>query len=229
MTQPRLLLVDDSAEVALIVRHICGRAGMEIVAHADAEQAWAYLQTAQPDLVLLDVNLPGASGYDLCRWVRFAPALVDLPIALLSHWRHSEDVAMGLEAGTDFVLSKDLLGQPEEWKKRLREILDWCAGRRPELALPWKEVADARVLAEWLEVMVQGPVARKLGESVTRLLLLRAERLADVTATVRTAPALRDLLAWFVEELWCLLGTAETTAMLEALPAPRALAGSELP
>jgi DNA-binding response OmpR family regulator len=224
MTRPRLLLVDDSTEVALIVRHICGRAGMEIVAHADAEQAWAYLQTARPDLVLLDVNLPGASGYDLCRWVRAAPALADLPIALLSHWRHAEDVAVGLEAGTDFVLSKDLLGQPEEWKKRLAEILDWSAGRREALNLPWKDVpADDRTLMEHLDALVQGPVTRKLGDDVARLLLVRAQKRAG------ESPTPRSLLAAFANELWCVLGTAESAAVLEALPPPQALACSPLP
>src|SRR5262249_12966655 len=134
-----------------------------------------YLQTNRPDLVLLDVHLPAASGYELCRWVRAAPGLADLPIALLSHWRQAEDISIGLLAGTDFVLSKDLLGQPEEWKRRLRAILARLAARASPLPLPWKDApADVRTLAEHLDALAFGPVARKLGDSVTRLLLLRA-------------------------------------------------------
>lgn len=246
MTQPRLLLVDDSAEVALIVRHICGRAGMEIVSHPDAEQAWTYLQTNRPDLVLLDVHLPAASGFELCRWVRAAPALADLPIALLSHWRQSEDIAIGLLAGTDFVLSKDLLGQPEEWKRRLGDILVSLAGRRPGLSLPWKDAPpDARTLAEHLDALAFGPVARKLGDSVTRLLLLRAMKRTGAPQEWLTAEPLRldvarmaneaavekmqGLLAAFADELWCLLGTAEIGPLLESLPIPKPLSCSPLP
>src|SRR5262245_48802262 len=136
MNKPLLLLVDDSAEVAFIVGHMCRRAGWEVTARTDAELAWAFVQQQRPTLVLLDVHLPGASGFEFCRWVRGSSGFADLPIALLSQWQRPEDIATGLKAGADFVLSKDLLCQPEQWRQRLQEIVAWTAGRIPPDSLP---------------------------------------------------------------------------------------------
>ena len=62
MSKPLLLLVDDSKEMGFIVVCLGKRAGWEVVVCVDAEAAWDALAQRQPDLVLLDVNLPGASG-----------------------------------------------------------------------------------------------------------------------------------------------------------------------
>src|SRR5438270_380901 len=60
MPKPLLLLVDDAPEMAALVRALAARAGCEVVACGDAGAAWAALQARRPDLVLLDVNPPGA-------------------------------------------------------------------------------------------------------------------------------------------------------------------------
>lgn len=227
MNPPQLLLVDDSAEVAFIVRHLGRRAGWDIVARADAELAWQYVQESRPDLVLLDINLPGASGLDYCRWLRAAPPTRTLPVALLSHWQRPEDIATGLEAGGDFVLSKDLLCQPDDWRQRLMEILDSIAGRRAPLTLRWSGALSARRFDQ----TVRGPLAGRLGVEVTRIMLQRAAMQCSSSGAGLSpdglgldldrmdAPTAPQLAAAFAEQLWRLLGTPASAPWLTALGA----------
>ena len=86
MTPPRLLLVDDAPEIALIVRRYCHRAGIAVDARADPAAARDALAAARqlPDLLLLDVNLPGESGVELCRRLKGEPRFADLPVIAAS-------------------------------------------------------------------------------------------------------------------------------------------------
>jgi len=227
MNPPRLLLVDDSAEVAFIVRHLARRDGFEIIARADAELAWQYVQEAIPDLVLLDINLPGASGLDYCRWLRAAPPTRTLPVALLSHWQRPDDIAAGLDAGGDYLLSKDLLCQPDDWRRRLTEILDSIAGRLGPITLPWSGASTA----QRFDQTVRGPLAGRLGVEVIRAMLRRAgcqcfgaEQVLTPDGigfnfTCTDAPATPRLAVAFAVQLWRLLGTVDSAPWLTALGA----------
>ena len=145
MSHPLLLLVDDSQEMGLIVRSLARRIGWEAAARLDAETAWQALGE-RPDLILLDVNLPGASGLEWLRRVRRTPELADLTVALYTHWGLPTDVAAGLEAGVDFVFDKDLATRPADWQRRLLEIGEAgrmgkrsAHGRTLILALRWRK------------------------------------------------------------------------------------------
>ena len=137
MPPPLLLLVDDSSDMGLIVASLGRRAGWEVTTRPDAETAWDALGERRPDLVLLDVNLPGANGLDWLRRVRRTPAFADLPVALYTHWGLPADVAAGLEAGVDFVFDKDLATRPPDWQRRLEEIRH--AGQNAQPLGPWPE------------------------------------------------------------------------------------------
>jgi CheY-like chemotaxis protein len=168
---PSLLLVDDAPDLAAVVRSLGRRCGWEVACRPDAASGWEYLQTAWPDLVLLDVGLPGESGLELCRRLRATPALADLRLALFSHWGLPADVAAGLDAGADFLFSKDLVCQPDEWRRRLSEALAWRRGR-PEALVP-------RPGADWVERTNQALAhasLRRAGPEVVRVLLRRALR-----------------------------------------------------
>ncbi len=120
---PRLLLVEDMDEVGRIVQRLAKHAGHSLEWVTRAEEAWAYLQEHRPELVLLDIHLPGMDGIELCRKLRAAPEHAGLPIALFSGGAEAEDIKTGLEAGANFVLAKELLCQPDAWRRRLEEIL----------------------------------------------------------------------------------------------------------
>lgn len=122
-----LLLVEDSPDITWIVQRLGRRTGHEVMVCSDVPAAWEALHQRRPDLVLLDLNLPGARGEDLCRRVRADPTLEYLPLALFTHWDRPEDVIAGLEAGADYVVSKELLADPVAWGRRLAD----CLGRSP--------------------------------------------------------------------------------------------------
>jgi PAS domain S-box-containing protein len=119
----RLLLVEDMPEMGLIVQRLARKAGHDVHWVQTAEDAWDHLQKHRPDLVLLDIHLPGMNGIELCRRLRELPQQADLPIALFSQGALPEDISAGLAAGANYVLSKELLCQPESWRRRLSEVL----------------------------------------------------------------------------------------------------------
>ena len=110
-----LLLVDDEPDLALIVALLGKRAGHRVACCADVPSAWERLCQGLPDLVLLDVNLPGESGLELCRRARNAgpekPGLAEVRMALFVQLALIGDVAAGLEAGADLPISKDLVSR----------------------------------------------------------------------------------------------------------------------
>src|SRR4051812_37663767 len=103
MPLPLLLLVDDEPALGDIVSYLGKRLGIEVAVCLDVPSAWDFLQTRRPDLLLLDKNLTGISGPELCRRIRATPSLSDLRVSLFSHWGQPADVAAGFEAGADFV------------------------------------------------------------------------------------------------------------------------------
>jgi DNA-binding response OmpR family regulator len=127
----RLFLVDDQPEMELIVRRLARRAGLELTGRPDVESAWQWLTANQdrPALVLLDVNLPGVSGLELCRRLRAAPQWRDLPVAVFSHWDRGEEIHAALRAGADFVVPKDLVARPDAWRDRIEEAFADLDGR----------------------------------------------------------------------------------------------------
>jgi DNA-binding response OmpR family regulator len=175
---PRLLLVEDAADVALIVERFGRRMGLEVAHRPDVASAWDYLSDTLPDLILLDLNLPGERGEALCRRVRARPETAHLPVALFTHWDRPEDVVSGLEAGGDYVVSKDLLGRPEAWQARLREILAAHPGPGGGVSLncQWNSTLPrpSPEGAEDLNRVLRHPVLGRLGPDVARLVLRRA-------------------------------------------------------
>jgi PAS domain S-box-containing protein len=131
----RILLVEDLPEIGLIVQRLGRHAGYAITWLTTAEKAWDHLQqeSSRPDLLLLDIHLPGMSGVELCRRLRSTPALARLKVALFSQVDRPEAVAAGRDAGANFVLSKALLSRPAAWQRRLQQML---AATQPEAAVP---------------------------------------------------------------------------------------------
>jgi CheY-like chemotaxis protein len=122
-TPGRLLLVEDMDDLGRVAQRLLEMAGHRVHWCRSAEQAWEHLQHDRPDLVLLDINLPGMSGLDLCRRLRAAPAQADLRVALFSQADQESDVQTGLAVGADHVLSKELLCDPDLLDRQLRGIL----------------------------------------------------------------------------------------------------------
>src|SRR5206468_12370393 len=137
MSTPLLLLVDDAPELGVIVTALGKRAGCEVVVRKDVAGGLELMAQCRPALVLLDINLGGQSGLDLCRRARASAELASIPLALFSQPGLPGDVAAGLEAGADFLFSKDLVCRPREWQRRLQEILSARNGQPAPWSLGW--------------------------------------------------------------------------------------------
>ncbi|GAC1545225.1 MAG: response regulator [Herpetosiphon sp.] len=100
-----ILIVDDSKLVTDIVKMRLEMYGYRVNTAPNGEEGLARIAERIPDLVVLDVQMPGIDGYEVCRRVRQDPALEDLPIIMLTSM---DDRRAGYDAGVDDYLNKDL-------------------------------------------------------------------------------------------------------------------------
>jgi putative two-component system response regulator len=115
-----LVAEDDVANRALLGR-LLDRAGFRTVTVGDGRDALRAAADEEPDLVLLDVGLPGMSGLDVCRRLRADPRTVALPIILVTGQSASRDVVAGLDAGADDFVRKPY--DEAELMARVRSVL----------------------------------------------------------------------------------------------------------
>ena len=103
--RPHVLVVDDEAPLRELIVVALGEAFCCEEAE-DGETALTRLGEARPDLVFLDVMLPGLSGLDVLREMRADPLLRDVKVVVVSAWQGTEDVEVALENGADRFLAK---------------------------------------------------------------------------------------------------------------------------
>lgn len=114
----RILVVDDDLALAEMIGIVLQNEGFRVVFCGDGSQALAQFQEHHPDLVLLDVMLPGMDGFDVCRAIRHVS---DVPIVMLTARSDTSDVVTGLEAGADDYVPKPF--KPKELVARVRARL----------------------------------------------------------------------------------------------------------
>lgn len=127
MSAPRILVVDDDATVSDVVRRYFDKAGMSVQIAGDGNTALEIATRWQPDLVVLDLMLPGMSGLAVCRALRESR---DVPVIMLTALGAESDRVLGLEQGADDYLSKPF--SPRELVLRVQSILRRSSG--PEIA-----------------------------------------------------------------------------------------------
>ncbi|WP_030620624.1 response regulator [Streptomyces sclerotialus] len=115
---PRVLLIEDDAAVRHGVSLALRRRGHDVAAVASGEEGLTTLPAFRPDIVLLDLMLPGKDGFEVCRRIR---ADRQLPIIMLTARGDDLDVVLGLEAGADDYIVKPARGEVLE--ARIRAVL----------------------------------------------------------------------------------------------------------
>ncbi len=152
MKRQRVLVVDDDPDIRRLVSAYLDRDGMEVITAEDGETALVQEATQQPDIVVLDLMLPGIGGLDVVRTIR---ARGSRPIVLLTARDEVTDRVLGLELGADDYLTKPF--HPRELVARVHSVL-----RRAQAPLStWTaRVGD-------LEIDIERRLVRRDGEPIS--------------------------------------------------------------
>jgi DNA-binding response OmpR family regulator len=151
MSAPTVLLVEDEPEIVGLLTDFLAVEGFGVVAAAGAPQALAALERNGIDCVLLDVMLPGGSGFDVCRRIREHS---DVPLLFLSARGEDDDKLRGLALGADDYIVKS--ATPAEVVARVKAVLRRSANGRPTA----RRFGRLQVDLAAHEVLVEGqPVA----------------------------------------------------------------------
>jgi two-component system OmpR family response regulator len=116
--QDHVLVVDDDLEIRSLLRDYLQKNGYRVTVAGDGKGMWAAFDEARPDLIVLDVMLPGDDGLTLCRDVR---ARSQIPIIMLTARGEETDRIVGLEMGADDYLAKPF--SPRELLARIKSVL----------------------------------------------------------------------------------------------------------
>ena len=152
MTSARVLVVEDDATVREVVERYLEREGLVVDAVADGLVALEHAQACWPDLVVLDLMLPGLDGLEVCRRLR---ARAPVPVIMLTARGDEDDRVMGLELGADDYIAKPF--SPRELTLRVQAVLR-RAGGTLQSALP-----TPRIVVDDLEIDVSAREAFREG------------------------------------------------------------------
>ena len=108
-SRKRILAVDDDETALAALRQILGGKGYDVVTAISAEEAMPFVESGPFDLFILDVAMPGMSGFDLCRQLRAEERTADVPVIFLTAKGRLMDMAEGEDAGSDLYLVKPVL------------------------------------------------------------------------------------------------------------------------
>jgi class 3 adenylate cyclase len=134
----KVLVVDDVAKNVKLLADLLAAKGYQVVTAASGAEGLARIDADRPDLVLLDVLMPGMSGYEMCQAIRANPAHCMLPVVLVTALDPTQERAKGLEAGADDFLAKpvnrvELLARVRSLL-RIKTLYDEVSRQRDELA-----------------------------------------------------------------------------------------------
>jgi DNA-binding response OmpR family regulator len=117
----KVLIADDEANIVVSLEYLMKREGHQVLVARDGEQALSMIREHRPALVLLDVMMPGRSGFEVCQAVRADETLAGVKILLLTAKGRDTDVAQGLALGADAYMTKPF--STRELAARVRELL----------------------------------------------------------------------------------------------------------
>ncbi len=179
MQGKRILLVEDESSIVNVVSQALRRHGFEVSTADNGDDALDMLYPVLPDLVLLDLMLPGMDGWEVCRRIRSAPESKALPIIMMTARRDERDLVQGLGLGADDYIKKPF--SLVELVARVKSLI-----RRTQMVQtePTLSVGE-------LEIDLEGQMARLGGEELSlslteyKLLRILAERPGQVVPRER--------------------------------------------
>jgi len=164
-----ILVADDDQDVCKILGMFLKRQGHRVLEAYDGCQAWDTIRREQPDLVLLDIMMPGLNGLEVCRHVRATPGVAATPVIIISALVDQSEIIEGFKAGANDYVTKPFLNA--EVLARVRSALRQWQLRRQVLRREQLESFDHeldRILGELEQPLIQ--------------LVRNTKRLRDLTA-----------------------------------------------
>lgn len=117
----KILIVDDEPSARDTVEALLLKEDYQLEFAKDGYEALKIAETVQPDLILLDVMMPGMNGFEVCRRIRATPTLAEVPIIMVTALDDRSSLLLGIEAGADDFLSKPI--DRQELRLRVRTII----------------------------------------------------------------------------------------------------------
>jgi two-component system cell cycle response regulator DivK len=116
-----ILVVEDQEDNRRIMRDLLTSVGYEVIEAVTGEEGVATAESQRPDLILMDIQLPGLDGYEATRQIKANPDLEHIPIIVVTSYALSGDDVKAFEAGCDAYVSKPF--SPRELLAKIREFL----------------------------------------------------------------------------------------------------------
>ena len=180
--QPTVLVVEDEQDILDLVDYNLAQAGFNVVTAANGTDALDLVKKQRPDLVVLDLMLPGMDGKEVCRRIRQDETLGDTPVVMLTARADEVDRIVGFELGADDYLTKPF--SPRELVLRVKAIMKRSQGtpvtpsklKFPGLVIDpdrhLVEVDDEEVILTATEFKLLAHLAGRSGRVQTREMLL---------------------------------------------------------
>ncbi len=102
----KIIVIDDDPVIQKLIALTLRREGYEVVTASNGSEGLRKVQETNPNLVVLDISMPGLDGYQVCQYLRGDPATVNLPIIMVTAMTRPADQRHGFESGADDYLPK---------------------------------------------------------------------------------------------------------------------------
>jgi class 3 adenylate cyclase len=182
----RVLIVDDDPDMVAYLGHLLKHEGMDVEAASSGDQAIALVSDRAPDLILLDVMMPGPSGFEICQRLKGDEATALTPIVLITALEDSESRVRGIEAGADDFLSKPV--KREELLARVKTLRRLHETR--------KELENRRLAAEvQRKEAIRKAFSRYISPRLTEKVLAESPEGADMFRDLSERAAVVALFA----------------------------------
>lgn len=121
MKKKVILIADDEPHIVDLIKLSLGQDEYELIEAADGKEVLKLVAKKKPDLILLDVMMPGMDGYEVCRRIRQNPETKDIVIAMVSAKKEDHDILTGIDKGAIAYITKPF--SPIELQEKVKELL----------------------------------------------------------------------------------------------------------
>ena len=121
MKKPKIVVIEDEVDILEVINYNLSKEGFDVCSALDGEEGLALIKKEVPDLVLLDLMLPGLDGIEICRKLKTDYSTRSIPIIMVTAKGEESDIVLGLGMGADDYMVKPF--RPRELMARIRSVL----------------------------------------------------------------------------------------------------------